>query len=306
MERAELDWLRTRTSWTNVYGLARSVLAVGTFSTLAFNPAELFEPRGGLIEVPVASWSLFRVLDSAGLEPARWLALVILTLVITGWRPRWTGMAHWWVTWSVSVSCIVPDGGDQVAASLTALMIPVTLTDARRWHWQPELAVARTFDGALAASSLLVIRIQMAVIYFHAAVAKLNVTEWMNGTALYYWLTHPSFGMPRSLEPMIVAGMAHAAILVPLTWGVILLEVLLFAGLFMDRRWWPGLLLAGLAFHSAIWIVHGLGSFFFAMAGGLVLYLRPIDEPYRMGKLRSLTWRPYHRAGAGCTLEAKT
>jgi hypothetical protein len=48
----------------------------------------------------------------------------------------------------------------------------------------------------------------------------------------------------------------------------------------MERRWWRWLLLAGLAFHSAIWFVHGLGSFFFSMAGGLILYLRPVEESF--------------------------
>ena len=276
-----------RTPWTNVYGLSRAVLATGTLATIALNPASLFGTPEGMLGIPVLKLSLFHMLNVLGAEPTRWLAMAILSMVIVGWRPRWTGVLHWWVTWSVAVSCLVPDGGDQVAAVLTAFLIPVTLTDHRRFHWQ---ACPQT-DGALAlvvaVSSLWAARVQMALIYFDAVVEKLHSTEWMNGTALYYWFTHPSFGVPDTLRPLVVRLLSHASIVATLTWSVLLLEVLLFASLFMERRWWRWLLLAGLAFHSAIWFVHGLGSFFFSMAGGLILYLRPVEDFFDGLRFRS-------------------
>ncbi len=69
------------------------------------------------------------------------------------------------------------------------------------------------------------------------------------------------------------------------TWGVILLDLLLFITVAIDRRWWPPLLVLGLAFHSGIVLVHGLVSFFFAMAGALLLYLRATDRPFTLPRV---------------------
>jgi hypothetical protein len=50
--------------------------------------------------------------------------------------------------------------------------------------------------------------------------------------------------------------------------------------LFMDKKYRRYLLVLGLCFHLAIAVVHGLVSFFFAMAGALVLYLRAPEHPF--------------------------
>ena len=120
-------------------------------------------------------------------------AVIVLLLVISGWRPRWTALPHWWVSYSFAASASVIDGGDLVAATLSLLLLPVALTDRRVWHWRG------IGDGGIAASvaaqtGLLLIRVQVSVIYLFAALLKLPSETWANGTALYYWWTHPKFG----------------------------------------------------------------------------------------------------------------
>src|SRR5690606_40939524 len=44
------------------------------------------------------------------LELARWLSVVALLVVASGWRPRLTALPHWWLTWSLSVSATLTDG----------------------------------------------------------------------------------------------------------------------------------------------------------------------------------------------------
>ncbi|MDB4951462.1 MAG: hypothetical protein JWM27_4111 [Gemmatimonadetes bacterium] len=281
--------------WTNVYGVARSLLAVGTLLTLAFNaPAWIFHPVAGLARVPVcygvARAGLFCQLPFAHLQPARWLAVAILAVVASGWRPRWTGIAHWWVAFSLFTSGTLVDGGDQVTGVLTLLLIPVTLGDARAWHWDPPAAGAPSATGRamrlVAWSCLLVARIQVAAIYFHAAIGKFRVEEWTDGTVLYYWLTDPVHGMPPwfrwALLPVLTSGIGVAL----LTWSVLVLETVLFMALVMERRWWRLLLPVGLAFHLGIALLHGLVSFAFAMWAALVLYLRPHDQPFSLPRLR--------------------
>jgi antimicrobial peptide system SdpB family protein len=246
---------------------------------------------------------LFELSSAADLPAARWCAILILAAVVIGWRPRITGVLHWWVSLSFSLSCAIVDGGDQVATVLTTLLVPVTLTDPRKWHWSAPPALKGKAAALVAGSAFTVIRLQVAAIYFHAAVGKIGVEEWANGTAVYYWFTHPVFGLNQSLLPLLLPVLVSPWGVVLFTWGAMLLEVVLFTGLVADRRWWPMLLWLGLAFHFGILIIHGLMSFFFAMAGALILYLRPRDRPF------ALSWQPLRmlaRLGDHRALERST
>src|SRR5262249_34154565 len=151
--------------------------------------------------------SLFSLLSGPWLPLAHGIAVVVLVLAVIGWRPRLTAFPHWWVTASFAASSVVVEGGDQVAAILALLLLPVALTHSRRWHWDapPEVqGTARKVTALMAASCLTVIRLQVAVIYFFALTGKLAVREWANGTAMYYWLVHPTFGLSEALRPLFL------------------------------------------------------------------------------------------------------
>lgn len=277
--------------WTNVYGLARSALAFGTLLTLLFNDSDLlFRPMGGEItgvfgRIGPFAWSLFFLVPDAYLEVARWASILVLLLVVAGWRPRVTGVLHWYVAFSFTSASVMVDGGDHVATVLTLLLVPLTLTDGRKWHWSPPPEIgnrtATLIGSQVGLSSLLVIRLQVALIYFHAAVGKMDVPEWADGTAVYYWFTHTAFGASPWLEPLLMPFITSPLLVTALTWSVIILELSLFLGLGMDKRWRPWLLVVGLSFHASIIVVHGLISFFFSMTGALILLLRPAEQPFR-------------------------
>jgi hypothetical protein len=71
-----------------------------------------------------------------------------------------------------------------------------------------------------------------------------------------------------------------------LTWGVIFFEFLLFLALFINKKYYKYLLAAGLIFHFAIIVIHGLSSFFLAMAAALIFYLAPLGTNFKRLKLR--------------------
>lgn len=294
--------------WTNVVGLARTLLALSTISTLLFTPPELlFAPVGGSMHeaagrVGLLRASYFLLFPLEHLEWARWIAIGVLAVVASGWRPRLTGLPHYWITASYAVSAVVVEGGDQIAAMLALLLLPVTLTDSRRWHWETPPAVAASQAKAVAAlvalTGLVLVRIQMAAIYFNAGVAKMSVPEWADGTALYYWFTEPTFGMPGWMEPLALPMLAQPWVVTPLTWGVMLFEVLLAAGLVMSKKWWTPLLIGGIAFHVGIALIHGLVSFGTVMIAGLILHLRPVERHFSAP--RSIL-RPHGEAARGHT-----
>lgn len=173
---------------------------------------------------------------------------------------------------------------------------PFALTDPRRWHWgkvATEAPVGREeLARLLAISSYVVIRIQVAGIYFHAATAKFRVEEWVDGTAVYYWFTHPSFGMAPWLEPLVMPLLTNPITVSLLTWGALLLEVFLFTGLVIEKRYRRWLLILGITFHAGIALIHGLISFGLAMWAALILYLRPFEDEFEFGTLRASLSRP--------------
>jgi antimicrobial peptide system SdpB family protein len=228
---------------------------------------------------------LFCLATNHHLDLARWLAVVALAVVASGYRPRFTGTLHWWIAFSFQSSAIVLDGGDQIAALLALFLIPVTLTDSRRWHWGTPIArtgrLADSLKFVVAVSCIWAIRLQVAGIYFNSAVAKFGVPEWRDGTALYYWLTDPVFGTSGWLSPLVRFLVKSGPGVALMTWGAIAIEILLAMALFMPARRWKYLLIAGIAFHSLIAICQGLVSFGVVMSGALILYLRPWSHAFQ-------------------------
>jgi len=292
------EWL----PWTNVYGLARSLIALGTLLTLLFNSTdvlfrEVTGSSGRITCVGGMGWSLFCQVPLAQLEVARWCCVLALLSVISGYRPRWTGLLHWYVSFSLFSTARLGDGGDQVAAVLSLFLIPIALSDPRRWVWQPPVTLnGRTswlrWLGAVAVVSVwLAMMLQLAVIYFHAGTGKMQVPEWANGTAMYYWLNSPYMGLPEPLrswaQPLLTSPLVAL-----LTWSVMVLEVTLFASLFMNRNWRRPLLVVALFFHIGIAVFMGITSFSVTMLGAVVLLLR---RPY---EVFALPWVVFLTLGA--------
>jgi antimicrobial peptide system SdpB family protein len=289
MGTLSLGWANAANPWTNAYGLARTMLALGTLGTLLFShSSSIFRPTVASSLAPACvdatRWTLFCLAPNEHLEVLRWVAVSILVIVASGWRPRFTGVLHWWVACSLSVTGTLVDGGDQITAVLSLLLLPVTLTDPRAWHWQAPPQEASQAGKVIARSALLMIRLQVAVVYFHAAVAKLAVPEWVDGTAVYYWFNDPSLGMPYWLSPVMTFLITNPVTVVAITWGTMLLELSLAAGLLADARYRRVLLILGIAFHMGIALVHGLISFVLAMWAALFLFLYPVGQTLQLPK----------------------
>jgi antimicrobial peptide system SdpB family protein len=262
-------------------GLARSLLAFGTFLTLLVNnPHLLFKsqvkPFLDNQLIPINFINLFILIPDQYIVYAKLLACLALLLVMSGWRPRLTCILHWYISACFLNAALDVDGGDQIASDLSLWLIPIGLLDNRKWHWIDAYVLPRTELGyaknIFVNFNFLVIRLQMAVIYLHAAVGKFTVPEWINGSAIYYWSRHPEFGMGDTQFRLLRPLFQSSFLLFLLDWLVMILELLLFMGLVMDRKYYKKLFILGVCFHFFIIWIHGLVSFFFSMAGGLTLY----------------------------------
>lgn len=299
-----LVWGSDQSPWTNVYGLGRSILALSTAFTLAASAGTtLFRPAAGIVGTPFCEglprFALFCLVDQVHIDWSRWAAVMLLLVTASGWRPRFTAIPHWWISFSLQTSATTLDGGDQVALVLTTLLLPVALTDSRKWHWAtletvPGRSAPWPFASLVAASALLACRIQVAAIYFHAAVGKMGVTEWVDGTALYYWLSDPMFGLSEPLLSWAWPLLSTSMIVTGLTWSVMLLELSLAAALTAPKRVWPAILVVGILFHVTIYLIHGLASFSLTMVGALILYLRPPEQEFELPAIvaaRRFLWK---------------
>ena len=283
-----LNTLMARNPWTNVYGFVRSLLALGTLCTLVLNDmGTLFRPVAGQTDCPacvgLAQYSLFCWLGD--LELARWVCVGILTLVLIGIYPRLTALLHVYVGFSFMSTAVLVDGGDQVTLVLSFLLLPLALTDPRTWHWSSGPDSEGTSYGfrlrkLIALTSYPLLRIQVALIYFEACVGKFRVPEWADGTALYYWVSNPTFGLSPEVHGLLLPLLANRWCIVLLTWSVLFLEGGLFLGLTLEPKYRRYLLWAGLSFHFMIILIHGLPTFFMAMAAALIIFLRPFYQPF--------------------------
>jgi antimicrobial peptide system SdpB family protein len=279
-------WARPRlpaAPWASGLGLARTILALGTLGTLlATSPQVLMSPLAGQVPPPVCGGltraGLWCVIPAAGGQLARIAGIAVLLLTASGWRPRLTAVPHWYVSWSLIANATIQDGGDQITAVLTLLLIPVALTDPRRWHWQPPAASGSDLRRIIAAAGLLLIQLQVAGLYFQAAVAKLGVAEWADGTAMFYWFRNQTFGVPGWQRPITTVITSSPIGVSLLTWSSVGIELALAAAILLRPSARRLLLAVGLLFHDLIALTMGLVSFDLAMTGALLLYLLPVGH----------------------------
>jgi antimicrobial peptide system SdpB family protein len=277
-------WARpylTTPVWSSGLGLARTVLALGTAATITTtSPSILMSPLANGVRPPMCTgvtnaglWCM----TGENLALGRWLSVAILLVVASGWRPRLTAIPHWWVSWSLMVNATMVDGGDQITAVLTALLMPILITDRRHWHWQRPADSGRDpgMRHVVARASLLLIHIQVAVLYFQASVAKLGVPEWADGTAMFYWSRDPAFGSAPWIRPVMELFTYSPYGVAFLSWGTIALEFTIALAILLGPAMRRALLIVGISFHALIAIDIGLVSFFMAMTGALLLYLLP-------------------------------
>jgi antimicrobial peptide system SdpB family protein len=233
-----------------------------------------------------AGLGLFCLGGSNHLQIKQWVAIVALTAVASGWRPRITCLPHAYVAVSFFHSIPSPQGGDKISSIVALMLVPVCLLDRRHWHWSsynpPRVATAwGQFCAISAFLGMALIKIQVSWLYLQAGIAKLGQPYWVDGTAMYYWSRHGRFGVPTwsrdtvywlTSQPIFEAGM---------TWGPIAIEVAVGISLLLPNKPRRIILCAGISLHFFIGLLMGIWSFSIVMWGCLIFLLIPFGQPVR-------------------------
>ncbi|EGQ3561272.1 hypothetical protein DJ466_07470 [Staphylococcus pseudintermedius] len=277
--------------WTFTFGIGRSFIGLGMFVALFFNKSEyLFLKTSNSNSLTKDSGlSIFSYLPQNYIyfDIVRLIFAFIAFLVLIGWRPRITAIFHVYVAYCLNSSGITIDGGEQVNLVLSVLMMPILLFDKRKWHWSQKTFDIKGEFRIIAYIAYIFIRIQIAILYLHAFVGKLSNEEWVNGTAIYYYLNDPMLGSPKFLD-FLIQPILRSDFIPLITWCTLLIQLLLFCGLFIEKRYWKYLFIFSVLFHESIALILGLFSFSFVMTGALILYLIPLETKpkFKLLKLR--------------------
>ncbi len=269
--------------YTRVYGIGRTFIAFSLLTVFLFNDMDyLFNKKA--IEVISNSdfihnrLNFFGILGSDNLLLGKIISIIILLVVISGYIPQITGVLHFWITYSFNNSSILLDGGEQIATIYTFLIIPLTLFDNRKNHWQKpkkEPNLRNKFIGHLV---FLFISMQSCFIYLNTGIEKIyQLNDWKNGTALYYIFNNSYFGLNDGILSLINP-IINSEFVFFLTWWVILSHLLLSYILLLDRRKKTSFLPIGVFFHTSIAVFLGLYSFSLVMIGVLLLYILPFQH----------------------------
>jgi antimicrobial peptide system SdpB family protein len=278
--------------YTNVIGLSRSILALGTLLTLLLNPiyflinktneGKYYNPFLNLDKFGYNKFNFFLIFGVENAEVMKFIAVIILIIVISGYFIKISSILHWWICLSFMFCSSLIDGGDQIASILTLLLLPITLTDKRQNHWKKDVNNTTNKINLLAIVAVCLIRIQVAIIYFDAAVGKMSVNEWKNGTALYYWLNNSVFGYTAFWKPILDPILSNQILLPFLTYGVLIFELMLFLAMFATLKYRRRILPFGILFHFLIILFHGIFSFFFSISAALIIYLYPTYRNFKI------------------------
>lgn len=266
--------------------LSRTVLAVSQMVGIVLTPmGDLFAPRldklgsarcTGLHQISM--WCAVGT-SNKGLLIGETVSVIVLLAVAVGYRPRWTCVPHWYVTVSFGMSVTQPWGGDAAASIATLLLIPILLGDDRSWQWtRPTTGMALRWQGAAYAAWWL-IRIQVAVIYIDAAVSKLTVSQWRNGTAMYAVFDDPSTGMPQALRGLAAPLLHQDVVMRALTIAVPLMELAIACCALGGRALRKRAVLLGLLLHGGIAVMMGLVEFAAVMISVVLLCAIEGDPP---------------------------
>lgn len=267
----------------------RALMALAQLAVLIFSAdTDLFlvaaEPPDGVRCAGITTTSLWCVTQQFGhgLLISRVVAIAVLLVVLSGYRPRYTCVPHWFVAFSMATAMPESDGADRALQLATMLLIPLCLGDDRVWQWtRPREPLPEAWRGpAFAAQNVL--RLQLCSIYLSAAVTKLMDPLWRQGSAMLIVAHHPASGFRAPMLELLEPALRSYWTVALVTWLVIAVQVVLVVLLWGGVRARQLALVLGISLHGGIMLLMNLASFGLVMIGVLIA---ACALPQRAGKV---------------------
>jgi antimicrobial peptide system SdpB family protein len=246
----------------------RIILGVGTILTLIFNDIFLMIPEDSYYNiVSLKNESLFFNLNLFShfkygyLDLVKWACVCLIAFTFIFSLNPFFVFIHYMISLSVFHSFLISEGGDQINMILMFLIFIFSLS--LKLFYTSALKIIEIF--------IFTVKLQASIIYLQAAVAKLYVSEWADGTAIYYWLNHNIFGLPVESMNYINRVLYVPEVSFLITYGVILFELILSYIIWSNFTNKLLFLAIGILFHFSIFMIHSLPTFFMSMSAILIL-----------------------------------
>lgn len=262
--------------------LAHSLLAAGTLLTLVANPVStlLHFPGGGLPPeycAGVLGLGAFCLFPDSG-ELVRVVLAIFCVPLLAGIVPPVSGLFRLYSAFTLASNTNGVEGGDQLAVNLGAMLTLISVLQCRWWGWSRRApSASESLAGVAVTVSPLAARLQIAFVYFEAAVVKLGNPLWSDGTALWYWPLNSGLGAAPPVTAVLQEILQYPSASAVATWGTMALELflcgaILFAGV-RNPRTRRAAFLISIAFHLVIALLMGLVTFGIVMSAALTVAL---------------------------------
>lgn len=274
--------------YENIYGksysIARLLLSLSTFVTIALNDEQRlfnisFVEHPNIKAIFLARYSIFSLCYPDNLFLAKIISCSILLFIMLGFLPRITSLFQWWLSFSVYASAYITEGGDQINMILSFLIIPICMFDNRINFWKiyNPSTTNKINQKITIYIAIVIIKFQIAILYFISGFSKIYSDQWREGTALYYWVGNNDIGFNKFIEPFFRILFNNRYILFLSTWSIMIIEIL-FAFVLITNLNKKLFFRIGLLFHFAIFFCFGLFSFGLSMSAALFLYFLQINK----------------------------
>lgn len=260
---------------SRLVGLARSIIALAQLSIILFTSAQArFPPIGdadpGPICEGITNASIYCILGGSPVILSDIVVSTLLLFVISGFFPRYLGLVHYWATISISGSIALPDGGEAASQAVVFFMIFLSIADNRTNHWQATQTTHSRLKAVSWAASW-VLRLQIAWIYLNASVAKTAVSEWTEGSAVYYVVRDPLFGSAGPFGELFRDILEIPWVALTASWGAIVIEFSIAIFVLWSSKSRKLAVLLSVALHVGFIVMIGLWSFAFIMIGSVLV-----------------------------------
>ncbi|EGQ3991741.1 TPA: hypothetical protein I1641_001639 [Staphylococcus pseudintermedius] len=269
--------------YTKTIAIVRTIIASSTLMTLIFNPTSiLFKKVSGIENPPICDtytkYTAFCILNNShtNLTITKWFVVVALFFIILGYFPQILGILHFYIAYSIQNTMVTIDGGEQVTMVITFWLMLISLFDNRINHWhKPNEHLS--YNKAIGWALMIVLKVQIAYLYLNSAITKMKNREWLDGSAVYYYLNDNLYGIPIPIYNFFTFVLETPLVSV-VTWGTLIIQLLIFASILAQSKVKKIMFIIAITMHELFALFMGLVSFSLIMFAVLYFYFHTIRE----------------------------
>ncbi|HHW5085903.1 TPA: sporulation-delaying protein SdpB family protein [Staphylococcus aureus] len=206
----------------------------------------------------------------------KYIIILILLIIILGYLPQILGILHFYISYSIQNTMTTIDGGEQVTLVITFWLMLISLFDNRINHWHMPNEKFK-YNKVIGWALIIALKIQIAYIYLNSAITKMKNREWLDGSAVYYYLNDNLYGIPKSIYNLF-SFVLETPLVGLITWGTLIVQLLIFASIFAGQKTKKIMFWIATLMHESFALFMGLISFSLIMFAVLYFYFHPIRK----------------------------